>query len=110
MSLKPCRFRSLRMCSIMGLFKMGTMGLGTEQVKGRSRVPSPPAMITAFMDTAPFPQCLRCELVAVVEHLCFPLGQGLPVAFHSPLGNLFPVELLQDRKSTRLNSSHVRIS
>ena len=37
------------MCSIMGLFINGTMGFGVLQVRGRSRVPKPPAMMTAFI-------------------------------------------------------------
>jgi hypothetical protein len=36
------------MCSIIGLFATGIIGLGWFEVKGRSLVPSPPAMITAF--------------------------------------------------------------
>jgi hypothetical protein len=36
------------MCSIIGRFTSGSMGLGTFEVSGRRRVPSPPAMITAF--------------------------------------------------------------
>ena len=37
------------MCSIMGLFAMGTIGLGILTVSGRRRVPKPPAMIIAFI-------------------------------------------------------------
>ncbi len=48
MSVKPC-WRSSRMtCSIIGRLAMGSIGLGWLEVSGRSRVPSPPAMITAF--------------------------------------------------------------
>jgi hypothetical protein len=35
------------MCSIRGLFATGNIGFGTLLVNGRSRDPSPPAMITA---------------------------------------------------------------
>ena len=42
------------MCSIIGSLTSGIIGLGAFEVSGRSRVPSPPAMITAFMPpTAP---------------------------------------------------------
>ena len=37
------------MCSIIGRFASGIIGLGWLLVSGRSRVPSPPARITAFM-------------------------------------------------------------
>jgi hypothetical protein len=37
------------MCSIIGALAMGNIGLGALEVSGRRRVPSPPAMITAFM-------------------------------------------------------------
>jgi hypothetical protein len=37
------------MCSIIGALAMGIIGLGAFDVRGRSRVPSPPAMMTAFM-------------------------------------------------------------
>jgi hypothetical protein len=36
------------MCSMMGRLHTGSMGLGWLAVSGRRRVPSPPAMITAF--------------------------------------------------------------
>src|ERR1700758_2363223 len=36
------------MCSMIGLLATGSMGLGWFAVIGRSRVPSPPAMTTAF--------------------------------------------------------------
>ena len=36
------------MCSIIGTLAIGIIGLGWLQVSGRSRVPSPPARITAF--------------------------------------------------------------
>src|SRR5712692_1892231 len=49
MSSKPCSFRSLTMCSIIGRLTTGIMGFGALDVRGRSRVPSPPAMMTAFM-------------------------------------------------------------
>ena len=37
------------MCSIIGRLTSGSIGLGALEVSGRRRVPSPPAMITAFM-------------------------------------------------------------
>ena len=36
------------MCSIIGRLAIGSIGFGAFEVSGRSRVPSPPAMITAF--------------------------------------------------------------
>ena len=34
----------------MGRFTRGSMGLGKDVVRGRMRVPNPPAMMTAFME------------------------------------------------------------
>ena len=48
-SSKPCCFSSSTMCSIIGRLTSGSIGLGALEVSGRRRVPSPPAMITAFM-------------------------------------------------------------
>src|SRR5690606_15218811 len=88
------RFRRCRMCSIMGRLRMGTMGFGTQQVKGRSLVPSPPAMITAFMDASPPLEPFRCQLIAFIEHRRLPLGESGPIAFHRTLCDLAPVVLL----------------
>ena len=41
------------MCSIIGTFAIGIIGFGWLLVSGRSRVPSPPARITAFMTPPP---------------------------------------------------------
>ncbi len=41
------------MCSMHGLPTIGTIGLGWFEVSGRSRVPSPPAITTAFIRAAP---------------------------------------------------------
>src|SRR5674476_1109050 len=49
MSSNPCWRSRLTTCSIIGMLAMGNIGLGWLEVRGRSRVPSPPAMITAFM-------------------------------------------------------------
>src|SRR3954451_24749833 len=49
MSSKPCDARSRTMCSIIGRFATGIIGFGWLLVSGRSRVPSPPARVTAFM-------------------------------------------------------------
>ena len=43
------------MCSITGRPSRGVMGLGLPRDRGRSRVPSPPAMITAFKRFAILP-------------------------------------------------------
>ena len=48
-SSKPCRRSRSMMCSIIGRLATGSIGLGAFEVSGRSRVPSPPAMITAFI-------------------------------------------------------------
>ena len=48
-SSKPWRFSSPTMCSIIGRLTSGSIGLGALEVSGRRRVPSPPAMMTAFM-------------------------------------------------------------
>jgi len=52
-SLKPWRPSRPRTCSRMGLFPTGTIGFGTLHVRGRSLVPSPPAMTTAFTGLHP---------------------------------------------------------
>jgi hypothetical protein len=49
MSSKPCFLSKLTMCSAIGLFATGTIGLGKWLVSGRSLVPDPPAIITAFI-------------------------------------------------------------
>src|SRR3954462_10938561 len=54
MSSTPSAFSRSTMCSIIGRLTIGIIGLGTIEVSGRSRVPSPPAMITAFIDA---PSC-----------------------------------------------------
>ena len=45
----PCERTSETMCSMQGLPATITIGLGWFEVSGRSRVPSPPAITTAFM-------------------------------------------------------------
>ena len=47
-SSKPWAFSSSMMCSMQGLPTIGTIGFGWLDVSGRRRVPSPPAMTTAF--------------------------------------------------------------
>ncbi len=47
-SSMPCSFSRSMMCSIIGRLTSGSIGLGALLVSGRRRVPSPPAMITAF--------------------------------------------------------------
>src|SRR5581483_5378325 len=47
-SSKPWSRRSSRMCSMQGLPTIGTIGFGWFEVSGRRRVPSPPAITTAF--------------------------------------------------------------
>src|SRR5579863_554613 len=48
MSSYPCCRSRPTTCSIMGRLAMGSMGFGWFEVRGRRRVPSPPAMISAF--------------------------------------------------------------
>ena len=48
MSSKPCSRSSSTMCSMHGLPTIGTIGFGWFDVSGRRRVPSPPAITTAF--------------------------------------------------------------
>ena len=48
MSSSPWLRSNSTMCSMHGLPTIGTIGLGWFEVSGRSRVPSPPAMTTAF--------------------------------------------------------------
>ena len=49
MSSNPWSFRSRTTCSIIGRLTSGMRGLGWLDVSGRSLVPSPPAMMTAFI-------------------------------------------------------------
>src|SRR5690606_15007897 len=44
-----CLLSKSIICSITGLFAIGTIGLGLPHVRGLSLVPSPPAIITAFI-------------------------------------------------------------
>src|SRR5215217_6037097 len=55
---KPWRLRSSRMCSIHGLLTIEIMGFGWLLVSGRSLVPFPPAMITAFINP---PSAMSCS-------------------------------------------------
>jgi hypothetical protein len=48
-SSKPWSRSSSRMCSMHGLPQIETIGLGWFDVSGRRRVPSPPAITTAFI-------------------------------------------------------------
>src|SRR6266567_7089739 len=48
-SVTPCIRARRRTCCIIGLPTMGSIGLGWLLVSGRSRVPWPPAMITALI-------------------------------------------------------------
>mmetsp|Transcript_14178 Transcript_14178/g.36563 ORF Transcript_14178/g.36563 Transcript_14178/m.36563 type:complete len:203 (+) Transcript_14178:832-1440(+) len=45
----PARFSASIWCRIIGLFAKSTSGLGTDRVRGRSRVPNPPTKIMAFI-------------------------------------------------------------
>src|SRR5262249_13905436 len=56
MSVMPCSLSSRTICSMMGILSAGVSGLGRCEVRGRRRVPSPPAMMTAFMQTPPLRQ------------------------------------------------------
>src|SRR5699024_3303203 len=51
-SVKPCLWSNRRTCSMMGLLTTGNSGLGWFAVMGRRRVPSPPAITTAFIGGA----------------------------------------------------------
>src|SRR3954447_10526905 len=54
-SSSPCCLSSSRMCSMQGLPTIGTIGFGWFEVSGRRRVPSPPAITTAFTWPPPRP-------------------------------------------------------
>src|SRR6202789_2701282 len=57
MSVMPWRRSNDTMCSIIGRPTSGSIGLGRFEVCGRRRVPSPPAMITAFIRRSLAPSC-----------------------------------------------------
>ena len=77
------------MCSRKGLLATGTIGLGTLQVRGRSRKPSPPTRMTAFTSPPRLTQaslgsqggCLVGSLPRQVKVLTpeVPVGGGLLV-------------------------------
>src|SRR6516165_8154462 len=86
-SSNPCRLSSRRTCSMIGRLATGSMGLGWLAVIGRSRVPSPPAMTTAFNGfAAPFRFALGMYPAAVgqasnlgqVQHRGPPVQDGSP--------------------------------
>ena len=52
-SVNWCRFKSRSTCSMIGRLTTGSRGLGMLVVMGRRRVPSPPAMTTAFTSPPP---------------------------------------------------------
>lgn len=55
-SSNPWSLSKSMMCSIIGLLAIGIIGFGTLLVSGRSRVPKPPAMMTAFTGVPPSPR------------------------------------------------------
>jgi hypothetical protein len=74
---------------------MGTIGFGKVQVRGLSRTPSPPAMITALTYTFPPLLHITDDMVTIIELFVFmPMGADLFVALHSPVGDVVPVEPL----------------
>src|SRR4051812_5463609 len=92
MSSKPWSFSSRTMCSIIGRLANGIIGLGRFEVSGRRRVPSPPAMITAFI-LLPSSCCLRarvdggsCSYPALSQRISRQrhVGERRPVAEHQP--------------------------
>src|SRR4051812_37455900 len=62
-SVIPCSRSSSMMCSMHGLPTIGTIGFGWFDVSGRSRVPSPPAITTAFIARPSLDLPLRLEHV-----------------------------------------------
>src|SRR5665213_2939070 len=79
MSSNPWVRSRLTTRSIIGMFAIGSIGLGWLEVSGRSRVPSPPAMITAFISSLPSSRHLR------LVHVIFGIAQrsGVPA---TPIG------------------------
>src|SRR5487761_1142008 len=57
-SVIPCRRSRRRTCSMQGRPTTGTSGLGRRLVSGRSRLPSPPAITTAFIGACPDSLCI----------------------------------------------------
>ena len=51
----PWRRSRSTMCSMHGFPTIGTIGFGWFEVSGRRRVPSPPAITTAFTPSPPGP-------------------------------------------------------
>ncbi len=72
------------MCSMHGLPTIGTIGFGWFEVSGRRRVPSPPAMTTAFMPAPPaWPSsCTRRETTSASPTPAQKIhsGQSVPAA------------------------------
>src|SRR5437870_8095796 len=134
-SVIPCRLRSRRFHSRSGLPATGSRGFGRVSVSGRSRVPSPAARTIAFMlphlrhvagerfservevtvvlqvpsHVAQGPwDVLKIAIVALLQGDIDEPPGGLQVALDA--GQVEESQERQDRKSTRLNSSHVAIS
>lgn len=70
---------SSRMCSSTGLPKRDTMGFGSSVVRGWSRVPAPPAKMTAFIVKGrPFPEFLLVWTACRLFMLCSVVGYKWP--------------------------------
>src|ERR1700677_3200813 len=82
------RLSSRSTCSMIGRFATGSMGLGWLAVIGRSRVPSPPAMTTAFTGFAApsryFPLCMYPAATGQASHLGQVKRRGPPVQNRPP--------------------------
>jgi len=73
---------------------MGTIGLGSVQVRGLSLVPSPPAMITAFTGACPPLNEFVSQLVTIGKLLMLVgLQLDLLIALYGLFGYLVPIEL-----------------
>src|SRR5215218_6474290 len=99
----PCRRSSSTMCSIIGRFTSGIIGLGWFEVRGRRRVPSPPAMITAFTSgNLPRRERSPCGLP-----LGAALGDGLAAERHVLARSEQAEDDARDRGAVREDGPHV---
>src|SRR5580658_7514915 len=102
------------MCSASGLLATGTIGFGKLLVSGRSRVPEPPAIITAFIRVYPrlysrlvlYVETRRREIVCCLSAcLLVLLTYYCAIDLSCQLGDHFPVICLHNALMSTLTYS-----
>src|SRR5207248_6765445 len=101
-SVNPCLRSNRRMCCSMGSPMIGSIGFGWLLVRGRRRVPWPPAITTAFteviLDGAPVPALSRVARLdggrAEQPSDVADVERGCPVVLDDPDGEEDPADRL----------------